>query len=107
MWERNKDADVLGPLFSSTGVNIFWLLSRYEENQDKAEAENNRQEARRVWDVILDTTKARPPHGQKKSLAQSWRDLAKDLNRFAKQRKRRDESSLARTIVDAATELER
>jgi polyhydroxyalkanoate synthesis regulator phasin len=82
-------------------------LSRYEKNQNEAKGESNRNEARLVWNEVLESTR---PHtlsqDQKKSLAQRWRELAKDLDHFARKRKR-GSSNLAKTIEDAATRLER
>jgi hypothetical protein len=60
-----------------------------------------------VWNEVLESTS---PHtlsqDQKKSLAQRWRELAKDLDHFAKQRER-GSSNLSRTIEDEAAKLER
>ena len=108
VWEQKGDEDILGPLFSSTGVNRIWLLSRYEQNQDKEKGTSDRTEAREVWNEVLRSTKTRAlSRERKKSLAQHWCTLAEDLDRFAKQRKRRDGSNLARAIEGAAANLTR
>jgi tetratricopeptide (TPR) repeat protein len=107
VWDQKRDADILGPRFSSTGVNRIWLLSRYEKNQSEAEGKSNRNEARLVWNEVLESTRSHTlSQDQKQSLAQRWRELAKDLDHFARQRKR-GSSSLARAIEDAAARLER
>jgi tetratricopeptide (TPR) repeat protein len=106
VWDQKRDADILGPHFSSTGVNRIWLLSRYERNQSEAKGESNRNEARLVWNEVLESTRSRTlSRDQKQSLVQHWRELAKDLDQFARQRKRNG-SNLARIIKDEAARLE-
>lgn len=106
VWDQKEDEDILGPHFSSTGVKRIWLLSRYEENQDKAKGESYRKEARRVWNKVSEIAEVPTlSPDQKRSLAQSWRELAKDLDHFARQRGR-GSSNLAGTIEDAAARLE-
>jgi hypothetical protein len=106
VWDQKGDQDILGPLFGSTGVNRIWLLSRYEKNQDKATGENNRKEARRVWNRVSEIAEVPTlTQDQKTLLVRYWHELAKDLDRFAKQRGKGN-SNLAKTIEDAAARLE-
>jgi tetratricopeptide (TPR) repeat protein len=104
VWEQKKNENILGPLFSSTGVNRIWLLSRYRKDDHDRNVLSK--EVCEVWNDVLTTTKALTlSRNQAKSVAQDWRNLAEELDRFAK--KRRHSSVRAAEMRKEADKLEK
>ena len=79
VWDEVKEKNILGPSFS-TGANMIWLLCRVGKSA------KDRDEADIVWKKVLQSKKG-CSSDEARATVDLWRGLAKDLDKFAKERR--------------------